>query len=171
MRPSFFPQTPACPRRVIKRPVHHAEAQGVQGLEWEVKGQGRRTVPPVGCLVQGVGVGCRVLHHLAAERLARRSKALQLPPPSHLVVSCCCALLSKPKCFLISLLHFPESSPCWRPRTWHPRAISASGAQSAHQVQAARSSYSWCVALGPCLALCSSTADSHRQTEACCLGA
>lgn len=110
---------------------------------------GRGAVLCVGCWVQVAGVGCPVLHRLAAGRLAGGKAMQPPPPPSHAVASCCCPLLSKPKCFLISLLHFPE--PFWvlaTPRM-APRATPASGAQCTHRVQAAKSSHSWSVALGP----------------------
>lgn len=79
----------------------------------------------------------------------QEAKPCSRPPPSHAVASCCCPLLSKPKCFLISLLHFPE--PFWVLATSRMalRATPASGAQCTHRVQAAKSSHSWSVALGP----------------------
>lgn len=77
---------------------------------------GRRSVLRVGCWVQVVGVGSSTAWLQGGWQEA---KPCSPPLPSHAAASCCCPLFSKPKCFLISLLHFPEPFPgCWRPRAW-----------------------------------------------------
>lgn len=131
----------------------------MQSQVWEPAGEERSEelclvldarywVPGARCSVEGMGVRCRVLHHLVAGSLAGGKAQGSSPLPSHPVASCGCSTrLSKPKCFLISLPHFRDSSWVLATSRMASCTTSASSAQSARCAQAARSSPSWFIVL------------------------